>query len=96
MTPERANADELSTLSSKQLHDQAVDLAKDRNDIAFVWELLRAIPAAVAATGQFDRAEFDLLHGLSLLQELTHAGQGEVANALRPFYIDYLTQHSGS
>jgi hypothetical protein len=97
VTPEGANtADDLSTLPTKELHDRAMDLARDRHDIGFLWDLLRAIPAAAAATGEVDRAEFDLFHGLSLLREFTHAGQGEVADALRPFYIEYLTGHGGS
>ncbi|MBO2465144.1 hypothetical protein [Actinomadura violacea] len=94
VTPEGAKQDDLSNLSSKELHDRAMDLAKQRHDVGFLWDLLRAIPAAAAATGEVDRAEFDLFHGLSLLREFTHAGEGEVADALRPFYIEYLTGHA--
>jgi|SRR6188472_3093671 len=93
VTPEGEKQDELSTLSSRELHDRAMDLARERRDVGFLWDLLRAIPAAAAATGEVDRAEFDLFHGLSLLREFTHAGQGEVADALRPFYIEYLAEH---
>ncbi|MDL4774725.1 MULTISPECIES: hypothetical protein [Thermomonosporaceae] len=93
VTPDGA---ELENLSSRELHDRAVRLARDRHDAAFLWELLRSIPAAAAATGETDRAEFDLLHGLSLLQEFTHAGEGELADALRPVYLDYLTGERAS
>ncbi|MGI5327786.1 hypothetical protein [Actinomadura nitritigenes] len=95
VTSEGGKQDDLSTLSSKELHDRAMERAKERHDVGFLWDLLRAIPAAAAATGEVDRAEFDLLHGLSLLREFTHAGQGEMADALRPFYIEYLTEHGG-
>ncbi|HEU5023361.1 MAG TPA: hypothetical protein VFV01_00430 [Spirillospora sp.] len=95
VTPEGGKQDDLSTLSSKELHDRAMDLARERHDVGFLWDLLRAIPPAAAATGEVDRAEFDLFHGLSLLREFTHAGEGDVADALRPFYIDYLTEHGG-
>ncbi|MCQ0014345.1 hypothetical protein [Actinomadura madurae] len=44
--------------------------------------------------GEVDRAQFDLLHGLSLLEEFTHAGEGDLADALRPFYIEYLSEHA--
>ncbi|QXJ20498.1 hypothetical protein AGRA3207_001222 [Actinomadura graeca] len=84
---------ELDDLPSKELYDRAMSLARERRDVGFLWDLLRAIPAAAAATGEVDRAEFDLLHGLSLLEEFTHAGEGELADALRPFYIDYLAAH---
>ncbi|GAA2140865.1 MULTISPECIES: hypothetical protein [Actinomadura] len=95
VTPEGEEVDDLSALSSKELHDRAMDLAKERRDVGFLWDLLRAIPAAAAATGEVDRAEFDLFHGLSLLREFTHAGEGDVADALRPFYIEYLAGRAG-
>jgi hypothetical protein len=85
---------ELDALSSKELHDRAMDLARDRRDVGFLWDLLRAIPAAAAATGEVDRAEFDIFHGLSLLEEFTHAGEGDLADALRPFYIEYIAEHA--
>ncbi|WP_141583985.1 hypothetical protein [Actinomadura sp. WMMA1423] len=91
VTPDGGNLDELT---SKELYERAMGLAKERHDVSFLWDLLRAIPAAAAATGEVDRAEFDLLHGLSLLEEFTHAGEGEMADALRPFYIDYLARHA--
>ncbi|MES9541923.1 hypothetical protein AB0C21_32660 [Spirillospora sp. NPDC049024] len=90
-TPDGGNLDELT---SKELYERAMGLAKERHDVGFLWDLLRAIPAAAAATGEVDRAEFDLFHGLSLLEEFTHAGEGEMADALRPFYIDYLARHA--
>lgn len=89
-TPESA---ELDNLSSKELHDRAMDLAKQRRDVGFLWDLLRSIPAAAAATGDHQRASFDMLHGLSLLEEFTHAGEGELAEALRPVYVEYLSRH---
>ncbi|GLZ12444.1 hypothetical protein Acsp04_26790 [Actinomadura sp. NBRC 104425] len=89
-TPDAADLDRLP---ARELHDRAVARAKERRDVGFLWELLRAIPAAAAALGEQDRATFDLLHGLSLLEEFTHAGQGEMAEALRPLYTEYLTRH---
>ncbi|MFI0349157.1 hypothetical protein [Actinomadura sp. 9N407] len=83
----------LENLPSKELHDRAMALARERRDVGFLWELLRAIPAAAASLGNVDRAKFDLLHGLSLLEEFTHAGEGEMADALRPLYLGYLTEH---
>ncbi|MEU8345138.1 hypothetical protein [Actinomadura meyerae] len=91
VTPGGENLDELS---SKELYERAMDLAKRRRDVGFLWELLRAIPAAAASTGEVGRAEFDLFHAVSLLEEFTHAGEGEVGEALRPLYIGYLTEHA--
>ncbi|GAA2416277.1 hypothetical protein GCM10010191_28340 [Actinomadura vinacea] len=90
VTPDAAAR--LENLSSKELHGLALARARERRDVGFLWELLRAIPAAAASLGNLDRAKFDLLHGLSLLEEFTHAGEGEMADALRPLYIGYLAQ----
>ncbi|MFC6881802.1 hypothetical protein [Actinomadura yumaensis] len=89
-------ADDLDSLSSKELHDRAMAKARERRDIGFLWDLLRAIPAAAAATGETDRAQFDLLHGLSLLDEFTHAGESDLADELRPLYITYLADDARS
>ncbi|WP_242906754.1 hypothetical protein [Actinomadura terrae] len=92
MTEVTPNGEDLDELPTKELYERATKLARERRDVGFLWDLLRAIPAAAAATGEVGRAEFDLLHGLSLLEEFTHAGEGELADALRPFYIDYLAE----
>ncbi|MFC4911717.1 hypothetical protein [Actinomadura gamaensis] len=85
----------LDSLSTAELHDRAVKHARDHHDVKFLWELLRAIPAAAASLGDEERAEYDMLHSLSLLQEAAHSGEGELGRALRPVYIDYLTRHGG-
>lgn len=83
-------ADELDDLSSKELHDRAIERAMRRLDVGFLWRLLRAIPAAEAAAGHPDQAEADVSHLSAILNEAVHAGQGEVADGLRPVYLDYL------
>ena len=40
-----ATREELEKLSSKELHDRAVRLAEHRLDLAFLWRLVKAIPA---------------------------------------------------
>ncbi|MCO5993385.1 hypothetical protein [Actinoallomurus rhizosphaericola] len=83
-------AEELETLSSKELHDRAIERAVRHLDIGFLWRLLKAIPAAEAAAGHQDQAEADVSHLSSILNEFAHAGDGDVADALRPLYIEYL------
>jgi hypothetical protein len=90
VTPDAGRLDERP---SKELHDLALARARERRDVAFLWELLRAIPAAAATLGNLDRAKFDLLHGLSLLEEFRHTGEGDMAEALRPMFVSYLTEH---
>jgi hypothetical protein len=83
-------ADELENLTSKELHDRALERAVHHLDVGFLWRLLRAIPAAQAAVGHPDQAEADVSHLSSILNEFAHSGEGEVADALRPLYIEYL------
>jgi len=84
--------EDLDALSSKELHDRAIQKAQDRRDIKFLWGLLREIPAAEAVTGNTDAEKADLLHIAGLLHDFTHSGEGELADALRPIYLDYLRQ----
>jgi len=85
--------DELEKLSSAELHDRAVDRAKQHHDLRFLWDLLRAIPSAEASTGHPDYAEEDVSRISGLLTDLARAGEGETAEALRPMYLDYLERH---
>lgn len=85
--------DELEALSSQELHDRATRLAWRRLDVGFLWDLLRTLPEARAAVGDEDRAETDIMRPLALLNDLVDADRGELADALRPLYIDYLLRH---
>ena len=86
-------ADEhLSELSSKELHDRAISRAAKRVDVKFFWRLFESLPAAEAAIGQQDEVEADVMTLRGRLNDLTHSGEGELADALRPLYIEYLSK----
>jgi len=85
--------DELDALSSRELHDLAVRRALHHADVEFLWDLLRAIPAAEASEGHSDEAGRDITHLSVLIDDAIDSGQGDLADALRPLYIDYLTKH---
>lgn len=87
MTHHRAD---LEALTSAELHDRATRLAWRRLDAGFLWELLATIPEARAAAGDAERSEADILRPLALLNDLVDADRGRLADALRPFYVDYL------
>lgn len=87
---------ELEALSSQELHDRATRLAWRRLDVSFLWDLLKTIPEARAAAGDEERAETDIVRPLALLNDLVDADRGELADALRPYYIDYLEEHEAS
>jgi len=84
---------ELEALSSQDLHDRATRLAWRRLDVGFLWDLLRTIPEARAAVGDEERAETDIMRPLALLNDFIDADRGDLAEALRPLYIDYLLEH---
>jgi hypothetical protein len=90
-----ATAEELERLSSKELHDRAVKLAEHRLDVRFLWRLIKTIPAAEAAAGNLDEAKADIAVGdlVPLFADMDHADEGDLADALRPLYIDYLVTH---
>ena len=83
----------LESLSAAELHDRATRLAWRRLDVAFLWHLLSTIPEARAAVGDEDRSEMDILRPLALLNDLVDADRGELAEGLRPLYLDYLVEH---
>lgn len=84
----------LDDLTSPELHDRAVKLALDRHDVGFLWDLLRAIPAAEAATGDMERSQTDIMRVFGLVTDFLGAGEEPLADALRPLYLDYLKAHT--
>jgi len=87
--------EELDSLSSHELHDRAVHLAMRRLDVRFLWELLRELPAGEAASGHSDLAAADVTHVSAMIADALASGKGQIADSLRPFYLDYLEKHSG-
>jgi hypothetical protein len=85
--------EELEALPSRELHDLAVRRAVHHADLEFLWELLRALPAAEASEGHPGHAGMDITKVSSLIADVIDSGQGELAEALRPLYLDYLTRH---
>lgn len=85
--------DGLDRLSSKELHDLAVSYAKRHRDAAFFWRLSETLPAAEAVAGEFERAAAELIEPGAHIGDVTDSGRGETAEALRPFYLDYLRRH---
>jgi hypothetical protein len=90
MPPE---TDPLERLSSPELHDLAVSYARRHLDVKFFWELMKILPAAEAGAGALDEANNDIQRLSAHIDDVTDSGRGEVAELLRPFYLDYLRKH---
>ena len=88
-----ATREDLDALSSKELHDRAMKLAKHRLDVGFMWEIMKTIPAAEAVSGEPGEAAQDV-HSMSLMiGDFLHDDEGELAEALRPLFVDYILEH---
>jgi hypothetical protein len=85
--------DGLDRLSSAELHDLAVDRARRHLDVRFFWRLMSVLPAAEAVAGETEEAEADLQSMMAHLGDVTDSGRGEVAEQLRPMYLEYLRRH---
>jgi hypothetical protein len=86
-------ADTLEQLPTKELHDRAIKRAERHLDLRFFWSLLEMIPAAEAARGDQGEADFDIQSAKGLIKDALHSGEGELGEALRPLFIDYLRKH---
>jgi hypothetical protein len=86
--------DELDALSTHELHDRAVRRAERHLDVRFFWRLLQAIPAAETARGDIGEADFDIQFSKGLVSDAVHSGDGELGEALRPMFLEYLRKHS--
>ncbi|NUW34804.1 hypothetical protein HTZ77_25720 [Nonomuraea sp. SMC257] len=87
------NTEGLESLPASELHDRAVRYAVRHGDLGFLWNLLKVIPAAEASTGNEEETAADLSRVSALLSDALAAGEGELGDALRPIYIEYLTKH---
>ena len=85
--------EELEGLSTKELHDRAVGRAERHLDVAFLWDLVRALPVAQELAGDDQHSKIDIARPLALLNDFRNADEGELGEALRPMYLDYLEEH---
>lgn len=85
--------DGLEQLSSPELHDLAVSRARRHLDAQFLWRLLEYMPAAEAVAGEWEESGRDTQSLIARFDDLSDAGKGETAEALRPFYLEYLREH---
>jgi hypothetical protein len=88
-----SDPDDLDALSSRELHDLAIRRARHHLDVGFLWDLLRELPAGETIAGHPDHAEADALHLSALIGDTIDADDSDIVEALRPFYLDYLSKH---
>jgi hypothetical protein len=85
--------DGLERLSSPELHDLAVDRAKRHADAAFFTDLMSMLPVAEAGAGNLAESEDEVFDAGGHFNDVRDSGRGQVAELLRPFYLEYLRKH---
>jgi hypothetical protein len=84
--------DDLETLTSHQLHEQAVRLGKSGGDIDWLWQLLGSIPGIEDQLGELDDSGLDIPAIIGALNGYVRADRS-TEDTLRPQYVDYLLEH---
>jgi hypothetical protein len=91
-----ATREDLERLSTHDLHERAIEVARHHTDVAFLWRLVKALPVAEEMAGDDERAKTDILRPLALINDaLYDAGEGALGEALRPMYVEYLLEKDG-
>ena len=87
--------EDLDALSTEELHDRAIHRAERHLDVKFFWRLLQLIPTAETAIGDEGEADFDIQSSKGLIKDaLFHSGEGELGEAMRPVFLEYLRRHA--
>ncbi len=92
MSSER-DSEDLEALSTRELHDRAVRLAERHLDVKFFWSLVGMIPAAETVSGDEGEGDYDIQSAKGLIYDALHSGDGRLAEALRPVFVEYLRRH---
>ena len=87
--------DDLEALPTKELHERAIETARRHLDVGFLWKLVKALPVAEELVGDDERSKVDIVRPLALINDFMDAGEGELGEALRPMYVDYLVERAG-
>ncbi len=100
LSPDAQTGDYRSFLEAQPvttLRDWALEVARDRRDVGFYWDVAKHLPSTEDANR--DWAAYDPIDAIRELGHLvTHfreeAADPEVADLLRVRYVDYLVEHA--
>jgi hypothetical protein len=84
--------EDLDELSSPQLQERAVGMARAQGDLDWLWHLLGSIPGAEGQLGEFDDSGLDAAHLISAINGYIRSDRS-AEETLRPQCIDYLLAH---
>ncbi|MBB5432964.1 hypothetical protein [Nocardiopsis composta] len=94
MTDDVEGATGLDGLDTEELRRRAFARARQRWDVQFFWRIIKSIPAAEAAAGNWEAGPEGVSTASAQVSEaLAEHGDPRVQEVLRPVYIEYLTEH---
>jgi hypothetical protein len=65
-------------------------------DVGFLWDVVKALPVAEETIGDDQRSKVDIMRPLALINDFLYdADSGELGEALRPMYVDYVLRRGG-
>jgi len=79
-------------MSSPQLQERAVGMARAGGDIDWLWHLLGSIPAAEGQLGELEDSGLNIASLISAINAYIRADRS-AEDGLRPQCIDYLLEH---
>jgi hypothetical protein len=85
-------SDDLETLTSRQLHERAIDLAKVGGDLDWLWHVLGSIPSGEGQLGELDDSGLDVASVISAINTRIRVDLA-AQEILRPQYVAYLLEH---
>lgn len=86
---------ELDALSTEELRERAFDLARERRDLGFFWDVLQHLPHADDAEsldGSLGSYGASVDDAVALWREFEGRGYGDAEPLLRAKFIDYLSR----
>jgi hypothetical protein len=84
--------DDLETMTSGDLHERAIGMAKAEKDLEWLWHLLRSIPAAEDQIGDLEDTGMDMASTVSAINGYARADR-DLPDTLRSQYVEYLLEH---
>jgi hypothetical protein len=84
--------EDLETMTSRDLHDRAIGMAKAEGDLDWLWHLLRSLPGAEGEVGDLEDSGMDMLSTVSAINGYARADR-DLRGTLRSQYVDYLLEH---
>jgi hypothetical protein len=84
--------DDLETMTSSDLHERAIGMAKAEKDLEWLWHLLRSIPATEDEIGDLEDAGMDMASTVAAINGYARADR-DLPGTLRSQYVDYLLEH---